>query len=52
MTNDMDLKDAIPCFALSKNDSYLISASGGKSSLYNMMTFEVMATLSNIFPGV
>ena len=52
MTNDKDPGDAIPCFALSKNDSYLISASGGKSSLYNMMTFEVMATLSNIFPGV
>ncbi|KAM3700009.1 hypothetical protein ACB098_05G066700 [Castanea mollissima] len=44
MTNDMDLKDAVPCFALSKNDSYLISASGGKSSLYNMMTFERMTT--------
>jgi len=52
MTNDMNPEDAIPCFALSKNDSYLISASGGKSSLYNMMTFEVMAMLYNIFPGV
>ncbi|XP_050286523.1 topless-related protein 4-like isoform X6 [Quercus robur] len=44
MTNDMNPEDAIPCFALSKNDSYLISASGGKSSLYNMMTFERMTT--------
>ncbi|KAK7831717.1 topless-related protein 4 [Quercus suber] len=43
MTNDK-VEDAIPCFALSKNDSYLISASGGKSSLYNMMTFERMTT--------
>lgn len=45
MTNDIseiNLEDAIPCFALSKNDSYLMSASGGKFSLFNMITFKVM----------
>ncbi|XP_022729897.1 topless-related protein 1-like [Durio zibethinus] len=34
----------VPCFALSKNDSYVMSASGGKISLFNMMTFKTMAT--------
>ncbi|CAA6669573.1 unnamed protein product [Spirodela intermedia] len=33
-----------PCLALSKNDSYIMSASGGKVSLFNMMTFKVMTT--------
>ncbi|KAH7692892.1 YVTN repeat-like/Quinoprotein amine dehydrogenase protein [Dioscorea alata] len=32
------------CIALSKNDSYVMSASGGKVSLFNMMTFKVMTT--------
>ncbi|XP_020977182.1 protein TOPLESS isoform X1 [Arachis ipaensis] len=40
MTNDI----AVPCFALSKNDSYVMSASGGKISLFNMMTFKTMTT--------
>ncbi|XAR67781.1 hypothetical protein NMG60_11002680 [Bertholletia excelsa] len=47
MTNDIsetNLEDAIPCFALSKNDSYVMSASGGKISLFNMMTFKTMTT--------
>ncbi|XP_050268371.1 topless-related protein 1-like isoform X1 [Quercus robur] len=47
MTNDLtDAKpeDALSCFALSKNDSYVMSASGGKISLFNMMTFKVMTT--------
>ncbi|XP_039166201.1 topless-related protein 4 isoform X2 [Eucalyptus grandis] len=47
MTNDIsdtNPEDAVPCFALSKNDSYLISASGGKISLFNMMTFKTMTT--------
>ncbi|KAL5786017.1 hypothetical protein ACOSQ2_008409 [Xanthoceras sorbifolium] len=47
MTNDLtDAKpeEAVPCFALSKNDSYVMSASGGKISLFNMMTFKTMAT--------
>ncbi|MCL7021893.1 hypothetical protein MKW94_030384, partial [Papaver nudicaule] len=47
MTNEVsDTKpeDAVPCFALSKNDSYVMSASGGKISLFNMMTFKTMTT--------
>lgn len=44
MTNDIadsNPEDSVPCFALSKNDSYVMSASGGKISLFNMMTFKV-----------
>ncbi|XP_056162473.1 uncharacterized protein LOC115684239 isoform X4 [Syzygium oleosum] len=41
-TSDTNPEDAVPCFALSKNDSYLISVSGGKISLFNMMTFKTM----------
>ncbi|XLU26069.1 hypothetical protein S245_062135, partial [Arachis hypogaea] len=41
MTNDI----AVPCFALSKNDSYVMSASGGKISLFNMITFKVKSKL-------
>ncbi|KAG6662498.1 topless-related protein 4-like isoform X3 [Carya illinoinensis] len=47
MTNDVsetNPDDAVPCFALSKNDSYVMSASGGKISLFNMMTFKTMTT--------
>ncbi|GKA96092.1 topless-related protein 3-like protein, partial [Tanacetum coccineum] len=43
MTNDVmgvNLEEAFPCIALSKNDSYVMSASGGKISLFNMMTFK------------
>ncbi|KAI4376676.1 hypothetical protein MLD38_014413 [Melastoma candidum] len=45
MTNDIsdtNPEDSVPCFALSKNDSYVMSASGGKISLFNMMTFKTM----------
>lgn len=45
MTNDIadtNPEEAVPCFALSKNDSYVMSASGGKISLFNMMTFKVI----------
>ncbi|KAK7261959.1 hypothetical protein RIF29_28285 [Crotalaria pallida] len=42
--NDNNADDAVPCFALSKNDCYVISASGGKISLFNMMTFRTMLT--------
>lgn len=46
MTNDIsdnssNPEEAVPCIALSKNDSYVMSASGGKVSLFNMMTFKV-----------
>ncbi|KAL7122687.1 hypothetical protein ACP275_01G059100 [Erythranthe tilingii] len=48
MSNDLsDAKqgeDSVACIALSKNDSYVMSASGGKVSLFNMMTFKVMTT--------
>ncbi|KAG5084297.1 hypothetical protein JHK84_054335 [Glycine max] len=47
MTNDVtgvNLDEAVPCIALSKNDSYVMSACGGKISLFNMMTFKVMTT--------
>lgn len=47
MTNDMsdtNPEEAVSCIALSKNDSYVMSASGGKVSLFNMMTFKVMTT--------
>ncbi|GLU01279.1 hypothetical protein SLE2022_185910 [Rubroshorea leprosula] len=47
MTNDLtDCKqdEAVPCFAVSKNDSYVVSASGGKVSLFNMTTFKTMTS--------
>ncbi|KAJ3683671.1 hypothetical protein LUZ60_013898 [Juncus effusus] len=47
MANDLSgapPEEAIPCIALSKNDSYVMSACGGKVSLFNMMTFKVMTT--------
>eukprot|EP01018_Ginkgo_biloba_P030318 Gb_23086 [translate_table: standard] len=47
MTNDIcntNPEEAVPCFALSKNDSYVVSASGGKVSLFNMITFKTMTT--------
>ncbi|EPS69099.1 hypothetical protein M569_05666, partial [Genlisea aurea] len=48
MTNDTadsnPGEEAVHCFALSKNDSYVMSASGGKISLFNMMTFKTMTT--------
>uniref|UniRef100_A0A0C9S7L9 TSA: Wollemia nobilis Ref_Wollemi_Transcript_8205_4327 transcribed RNA sequence n=1 Tax=Wollemia nobilis TaxID=56998 RepID=A0A0C9S7L9_9CONI len=43
-TSDTNPEDAVACIALSKNDSYVMSASGGKVSLFNMMTFKVMTT--------
>lgn len=45
MTNDINesnpAEESAACIALSKNDSYVMSASGGKVSLFNMMTFKV-----------
>ncbi|XP_075509796.1 topless-related protein 4-like isoform X1 [Primulina tabacum] len=43
-TSDANPEDGVSCFALSKNDSYVLSASGGKISLFNMMTFKTMTT--------
>ncbi|KDP33561.1 hypothetical protein JCGZ_07132 [Jatropha curcas] len=54
MTNDLtDAKpeEAVPCFALSKNDSYIMSASGGKISLFNTMTFKTMTTFMSPPPA-
>lgn len=39
--NETSAEEAVSCFALSRNDSYTVSASGGKISLFNMMTFKV-----------
>ncbi|KAH7668741.1 WD40 repeat-containing protein [Dioscorea alata] len=48
MSNDTSdnntAEESTGCIALSKNDSYVMSASGGKVSLFNMMTFKVMTT--------
>ncbi|XP_047324317.1 topless-related protein 3-like [Impatiens glandulifera] len=47
MKNDVsgvNIEESVPCIALSKNDSYVMSACGGKVSLFNMMTFKVMTT--------
>ncbi|KAF7029142.1 hypothetical protein CFC21_040960 [Triticum aestivum] len=38
-------EESVPCIALSKNDSYVMSACGGKVSLFNMMTFKVKIRL-------
>ncbi|KAJ4908640.1 Topless-related protein 4 [Raphanus sativus] len=43
-TSDTNPEEAIPCLALSKNDSYLVSASGGQISVFNMVTFKSMVT--------
>ncbi|GAB4855618.1 Topless- protein 3 [Ancistrocladus abbreviatus] len=54
MTNDVsgvNLEEAVPCIALSKNDSYVMSAGGGKVSLFNMMTFKVMTTFMSPPPA-
>ncbi|KAG6491169.1 hypothetical protein ZIOFF_052502 [Zingiber officinale] len=54
MTNkipDTNPEKAVHCFALSKNDSYVMSASGGKISLFNMMTFKTMTTFMSPPPA-
>ncbi|XVE62238.1 hypothetical protein DITRI_Ditri06bG0102000 [Diplodiscus trichospermus] len=55
MMNDIsDTKppeESAACIALSKNDSYVMSASGGKVSLFNMMTFKVMTTFMSPPPA-
>lgn len=52
MTNKIsgtNLKDVVPCLAISKNNSYLISASGGDISLFNMMTFKVKRYINTYY---
>ncbi|XP_078178878.1 protein TOPLESS-RELATED PROTEIN 2 isoform X2 [Carex rostrata] len=50
-TTDSNPEEATACIALSKNDSYVMSASGGKVSLFNMMTFKVMTTFMSPPPA-
>ncbi|XP_051137730.1 protein TOPLESS-like [Andrographis paniculata] len=46
MRNDLPSNVVVrPCFALSKNDSYIISSSGGSISLYNMQLFKKIKTV-------
>jgi len=47
MANDVpeNPEGSVPCIALSKNDSYVMSACGGKVSLFNMMTFKVSSLI-------
>ncbi|KAJ6743723.1 PROTEIN putative-RELATED [Salix viminalis] len=43
MTNDLtgsSPEETVPCFAVSKNDSCLLSASGGRISLYSLLEFK------------
>ncbi|KAI3521224.1 hypothetical protein L1887_10685 [Cichorium endivia] len=54
MTNDIrdaNLEDTIPCLALSRNSSYVLSASGGKVSLFNLATFKTMTTFARPPPA-
>ncbi|KAL1565037.1 WUS-interacting protein 2 [Salvia divinorum] len=55
MTNNLggtDLQKAVPCFALSKNDGYVMSTSGGRISLFNMLTFKTITTFMPPPPAV
>ncbi|GMG98979.1 hypothetical protein Nepgr_000819 [Nepenthes gracilis] len=54
MTNDMSgakPEGAVPCLALATNDSYCISASGGKASLYSMSTAKLMESFADPPPA-
>ncbi|KAJ6915204.1 topless-related protein 1 isoform X3 [Populus alba x Populus x berolinensis] len=45
MTNDLtggSPEETVPCFALSKNGSYLLSACGGRISLHSLLKFKTM----------
>lgn len=42
--------DVVACFVFSKNDSYGISASGGKISVFNMLTYKKMTTFMSSPP--
>ncbi|WOH14315.1 hypothetical protein DCAR_0933834 [Daucus carota subsp. sativus] len=53
MANDIagvDLQKSSPCIALTKNDSYVMSAFGGKVSVFNALTYEVMTTFMSTPP--
>ncbi|KAK9919923.1 hypothetical protein M0R45_028497 [Rubus argutus] len=54
MVNDVsgvNLEEAFPCIALSKNDSYVMSAYGGKIKLFNIVTLDVMTTFVELPPA-
>ncbi|XP_019155381.1 PREDICTED: uncharacterized protein LOC109152249 [Ipomoea nil] len=51
MINDVsavNLEEVVPCIALSNDDSYVVSAVGGKVSLFNIMTSEVTKTITSL----
>ncbi|KAK9066290.1 hypothetical protein SSX86_013611 [Deinandra increscens subsp. villosa] len=55
MTNDIrdaNMENIVPCLALSKNNSYVLSASGGKVSLFNLATFKTMTSFMCPPPAV
>ena len=54
MTSDISdtkpAEESAVCIAPSKNDSYVMSASAGKVSLFNRMTFKVFNCNLQLFP--
>ncbi|KAJ1407793.1 WD40/YVTN repeat-like-containing domain superfamily [Sesbania bispinosa] len=44
-TSSPNCGDPVACFSISKNDSYLVSTSGGMISLFSTWTFETLATV-------
>ncbi|XP_050380281.1 protein TPR1-like [Argentina anserina] len=54
MANDVsgvNLDAAVPCVKISKNDSYAISAYGGRINLFNIIKLTVMTTLFELPPA-
>ncbi|XP_078157501.1 protein TPR3-like [Carex rostrata] len=54
MANDVkgrNHEDAVHCFALSKEDDHVVSASGGKVTLFNASTFKPLKTLMSPPPA-
>ncbi|CAO2168151.1 unnamed protein product [Urochloa humidicola] len=51
-TSGVNPEEATPCIALSQNEFHVMSASGGKVSLFNMMTFQVFHTFMAPPPAV
>ncbi|GAV60551.1 WD40 domain-containing protein, partial [Cephalotus follicularis] len=55
MTNDLPKskpEESLPCMVVSNNDSYAVSASGGRVSLFNLVTFETLTTFMPPQPTV
>ncbi|XP_020598905.1 protein TPR2-like isoform X2 [Phalaenopsis equestris] len=50
-TKDINPEESSACFALSKNDSYVVSASGGKVTLFNIKSFKVITTFTDPPPA-